>query len=170
MHSTRTSRHILTVAVLSAFFSTRALAQKITATISISGAMGVGGTVATSTLPAFNPTLETFPYVGPFVRHRRLHGAGHTGGRGRESGIGGRVVSGLLRSATSGEVLHSAVWRPETHEEKVFFGLTYADYKAKYDEIFPQGWRLYILNTYVLSNGDLRYDAVWRLGTIDRPL
>jgi hypothetical protein len=69
-----------------------------------------------------------------------------------------------------GEVLHSAVWRPGTHEEKTFFGSTYADYKAKYDEIFPQGWRLYILNTYVLPNGDLRYDAVWRLGTIDRPL
>ena len=70
----------------------------------------------------------------------------------------------------SGEVLHSAVWRPGTHEEKTVFGSTYADYKAKYDEIFPQGWRLYILNAYVLPNGDVRYDAVWRLGTIDRPL
>ena len=50
------------------------------------------------------------------------------------------------------------------------YGVKYADYKAKYDAIYPKGWRLYILNSYVLPNGEVRYDAVWRLGTIDRPL
>jgi hypothetical protein len=67
------------------------------------------------------------------------------------------------------QVLHDIVWRPGTHNEKAVYGWTYADYRAKYDDLFQQGWRLYILNAYVL-HGEVRYDAVWRLGTIDRPL
>jgi hypothetical protein len=69
-----------------------------------------------------------------------------------------------------GQVLHNIVWRPGTHEETVVYGLAYADYQAKYNELYAQGWRLYILNAYVLPGGEVRYDAVWRLGTIDRPL
>jgi hypothetical protein len=69
-----------------------------------------------------------------------------------------------------GQVNHNMVWRQGTYDEKAVFGWTYADYRAKYDEIYPNGWRLYILNTYVLPGGEVRYDAVWRQGTIDRPL
>ena len=69
-----------------------------------------------------------------------------------------------------GQVLYNAVWRPGTHDEKAVYGWTYADYRAQYDKIYPDGWRLYILNAYVLPTGEVRYDAVWRLGTIDRPL
>ena len=69
-----------------------------------------------------------------------------------------------------GKVVYNAVWRPGTHDEKAVYGSTYAAYKAQYDGLYPKGWRLYILNSYVLPNSEVRYDAVWRLGTIDRPL
>jgi hypothetical protein len=69
-----------------------------------------------------------------------------------------------------GQVLHNMVWRPGTHDETAVYGRTYSEYLKKYNELWPNGWRLYVLNTYVLPSGEVRYDAVWRLGTIDRPL
>jgi hypothetical protein len=70
-----------------------------------------------------------------------------------------------------GEKRYNAVWRGgTTYEHRAVYGSTYSDYRAKYDKLFPEGWRLYILNAYVLPSGGVRYDAVWRLGTIDRPL
>jgi hypothetical protein len=50
---------VASVTVWLALFSTTAQAQKIVETISISGGMGVGGTVATSNFPAFDPSLGT---------------------------------------------------------------------------------------------------------------
>src|ERR1035438_10024107 len=47
-------------------------------------------------------------------------------------------------------------------DELQVYGWTYADYRAKYNKLFPEGWRLYSLQSYVLSNGDVRYNAVWR--------
>ena len=77
----------------------------------------------------------------------------------------------ILQSyVVAGQVNHNMVWRQGTYDQQAVFGWTYADYRAKYDAIYPDGWRLSVLNTYVLPNGDVRYDAVWRLGTIDRPL
>ena len=32
------------------------------------------------------------------------------------------------------------------------YGWTYKDYRAKYDKLFPEGWRLYSLQAYVLSS------------------
>jgi hypothetical protein len=71
---------------------------------------------------------------------------------------------------SDGTVRYNAVWRPLTHAETQVYGWTYADYRAKYDELWTQGWRLYILNAYVLPGDNVRYDAIWRLGTVDRPL
>jgi lipopolysaccharide/colanic/teichoic acid biosynthesis glycosyltransferase len=59
---------------------------------------------------------------------------------------------------------YNAVWRPGTTGEIQVYGWNYADYRAKYDELWPQGWRLYILQAYVL-NGQVIYNAVWRPGT-----
>ena len=50
------------------------------------------------------------------------------------------------------------------------YGWNYADYRKKYDELWPQGWRLYVLDSYVMPNGQVLYNAVWRQGTVDRPL
>jgi hypothetical protein len=69
-----------------------------------------------------------------------------------------------------GSVLYNALLRTGDHEEKQVNGLTYSDFRAMYDSLWQDGWRVYMLNTYVLPGNDVRYDAVWRLGTIDRPL
>jgi hypothetical protein len=66
---------------------------------------------------------------------------------------------------SNGQVLYNAVWRPSTSAEIQVYGWSYADYRAKYDELWPQGWRLYILQSYV-KNGQVLYNAVWRRGTI----
>src|SRR6185312_1746992 len=41
------------------------------------------------------------------------------------------------------------------------YGWTYPDYRKKYDELWPLGWRLYILQSYVVNN-QIYYNAVWR--------
>jgi hypothetical protein len=69
-----------------------------------------------------------------------------------------------------GEVLYNAVWRPGNSAEIQVYGWRYADYRAEYDQLWTQGWRLYILQSYMLPNGQVLYNAVWRLGTRDRPL
>jgi hypothetical protein len=62
------------------------------------------------------------------------------------------------------------VWRPGTHAETQVYDWTYPDYRTEYNTLFLEGWRLYILNAYVLPGDKVRYDAVWKKGTIDRPL
>ncbi|HVS75003.1 MAG TPA: hypothetical protein VHE23_06220 [Candidatus Acidoferrales bacterium] len=46
-------------------------------------------------------------------------------------------------------------------DEIQVYGWKYADYRKKYDELWPQGWRLYILQSYV-TNNEVLYNAVWR--------
>src|SRR5262249_48545462 len=53
-----------------------------------------------------------------------------------------------------------------TNEIQVY-GWSYEDYRKKYDELWPQGWRLYILQSYVMPNGQVLYNAVWRPWTVD---
>jgi hypothetical protein len=61
-------------------------------------------------------------------------------------------------------VRYTAVWRPSTEGEIQVYGWKYEDYRAKYDELWQQGWRLKLLSIYVV-NGQVRYTAVWRPGT-----
>ncbi len=58
----------------------------------------------------------------------------------------------------------TAVWRPSTSSEIQVYGWRYADYRAKYDQLWNQGWRLYSLQPFV-NGSDVLYDAVWRPGT-----
>jgi hypothetical protein len=60
--------------------------------------------------------------------------------------------------------LYNAVWRPSTEGEIQYYGWPYEGFRAKYDELWDQGWRLHILNTYVVNNQPL-YNAVWRPST-----
>jgi hypothetical protein len=70
----------------------------------------------------------------------------------------------------NGQVLYNAVWRPQGDLPEIqVYGWLYSDYRKEYDTLWTQGWRLYILDTYVL-NGQAQYNAVWRMGTVDRPL
>ena len=57
-----------------------------------------------------------------------------------------------------------AVWIPGEEPEIQVYGWTYDKMRAKYDELWGQGWRLHILNTYVVNNQPL-YNAVWRPGS-----
>ncbi len=62
-------------------------------------------------------------------------------------------------------VLYNAVWRPCANlPEHQIDGVAYKTYRKTYDELWPQGWRLHLLQSYVLNNQVL-YNAVWRLGS-----
>jgi polyglycine hydrolase-like protein len=60
--------------------------------------------------------------------------------------------------------LYTAVWRPSTQGEIQVYGWKYADYRAKYDELWNQGWRLKLLSVYVIG-GEPSYTAAWRPST-----
>ena len=63
-----------------------------------------------------------------------------------------------------------AVFHPGNHGEIQIYGATYAEYRAKYDALWPEGWRLYILQSFLAGDGTVHYNAVWRQSTIDRPM
>jgi hypothetical protein len=71
---------------------------------------------------------------------------------------------------SDGTVRYNAVWRPATHAETQVYDWTYSSFRTEYNTLWTEGWRLYILNTYVLPGDVVRYDAVWQEGTVDRPL
>ncbi|MBS0183434.1 MAG: hypothetical protein JSS39_13610 [Nitrospira sp.] len=56
---------------------------------------------------------------------------------------------------------YTAVWQPSTENEVQVYEWSYQDYRAKYDELWQQGWRLKLLSPYVIDN-EVRYTAVWR--------
>jgi hypothetical protein len=72
----------------------------------------------------------------------------------------------LNNYVVDGKVLYTAVWRQQQGAvgELQVYGATYADFRAKYDNYWKDGWRLHILNNYVM-NGQVRYTAVWRKST-----
>jgi hypothetical protein len=59
---------------------------------------------------------------------------------------------------------YSAVWKRDTQAEIQVYAWKYADYRNKYDQLWPQGWRLFSLQPYVI-NGEVLYNAVWRKST-----
>jgi len=71
---------------------------------------------------------------------------------------------------SDGTVRYNAVWRPATHGETQVYDWTYSSYRTEYNTLWKSGWRLYILNAYVLPGDTVRYDAVWQQGMVDRPL
>jgi hypothetical protein len=44
------------------------------------------------------------------------------------------------------------------------YGVSYTQYRADYDRLGQQGWRLYNLQSFALANGTACYNAVWRPG------
>jgi Papain family cysteine protease/Bacterial tandem repeat domain 1 len=61
-----------------------------------------------------------------------------------------------------GAVRYSAVWRKLGNvAEKQVYGWSYDDYRAKYDELWKDGWRLHLLEPFVIG-GKVKYTAVWR--------
>ncbi len=66
----------------------------------------------------------------------------------------------VRRSTIIGPVRYAAVWEPSTEGEFQVYGWSYKDYREKYDEIWPNGWRLKQLCPYIVG-GHVRYTAVW---------
>ena len=62
------------------------------------------------------------------------------------------------------QVRYAAVWRPSTEGEIQVYDWPQQELRAKYDELWPQGWRLKLLSPYVV-NRQVRYAAVWRPST-----
>jgi hypothetical protein len=60
--------------------------------------------------------------------------------------------------------LYCAVWYPSEESEIQVYDWPQGDLRAKYDELWPQGWRLKLLSPYVV-NGEVRYAAVWKPST-----
>ena len=74
----------------------------------------------------------------------------------------------LLETAVvNGKVEYSAVWRKTNNIEEIqVYDYRYADFKAEYDKLWKDGWRIHLLSNYVL-NGQVYYTAVWRkLGNV----
>jgi hypothetical protein len=61
-------------------------------------------------------------------------------------------------------VRYTAAWTPNTTGEYQMYDVPYAKYRARYDELWPQGWRLYSLSIVVVNDVPL-YTAVWRPGS-----
>jgi murein DD-endopeptidase MepM/ murein hydrolase activator NlpD len=66
--------------------------------------------------------------------------------------------------APKSPIRYTAAWIPNTGGEYQIYDAPYAQYRARYDELWPQGWRLYSLNIVVV-NGVPLYTAVWRPGS-----
>jgi hypothetical protein len=74
---------------------------------------------------------------------------------------GWRLYS-LQSYVSNGQVLYNAIWRPQGNIGEIqVYGWQYLDYRKEYDSLWPQGWRLYILQSYFV-NGQVLYNAVWR--------
>jgi hypothetical protein len=65
----------------------------------------------------------------------------------------------------NGDVLYNAVFRPGDSGETQVYGWTLSDFQTEYNTLWNEGWRLYILDAYVISDGTVRYNAVWRPST-----
>jgi predicted Rdx family selenoprotein len=66
--------------------------------------------------------------------------------------------------APKSPVRYTAAWTPNTTGEYHTYDVPYATYRARYDVLWPQGWRLHTLSSVVV-NGVSLYTAVWRPGT-----
>ncbi len=72
----------------------------------------------------------------------------------------------VRQAVSNSPVRFAAVWRPSTEGEIQVYDWEYKDMRAKYDELWPKGWRLKMLKPYVV-NGQVRFAAVWRPSTED---
>lgn len=65
--------------------------------------------------------------------------------------------------APASPVRYTAAWAPGSGGEFQIYDVPYAKYRARYDELWPDGWRLHSLSIVVVNSQPL-YTAVWRPG------
>jgi hypothetical protein len=69
----------------------------------------------------------------------------------------------VRNGAPRSPIRYTAAWSPLTGGEFQMYDVPYPTYRARYDELWPQGWRLHSLSIVVV-NGEPLYTAVWRPG------
>ncbi len=67
----------------------------------------------------------------------------------------------IRRPPDEGPIRYTAVWERRADPEIQVYGMTYEQYRAKYDSIWNDGWRLALLETVGVDD-KARYTAVWR--------
>ncbi|HWB76392.1 MAG TPA: C1 family peptidase [Nannocystaceae bacterium] len=100
------------------------------------------------------------------AEEQQVHGWEYKDYRARYDALWGDGwrLHALENKVEDGKVLYSAVWRKVGNiAEKQIYSNDYDDYRAKYDELWKDGWRLHILNNYVVD-GKVKYTAVFRKG------
>ncbi len=85
------------------------------------------------------------------------------GWRSLQHVVDGEVLS-WTRMWSTARCSYSAVWRPGTEGEWQKYSVSYDEFRARYDELWGDGWRLHLLDTHVVD-GEVLYSAVWRPGT-----
>jgi hypothetical protein len=60
-------------------------------------------------------------------------------------------------------IRYTSAWSKSQESEVQIYDVSYARYRAKYDALWPKGWRLHALSI-VTVDGVPRYTAVWRRG------
>ena len=60
----------------------------------------------------------------------------------------------------NGTPSYTAAWEPLTVGEYQIYGAKVEQFRTRYDELWPDGWRLVFLSTY--NSGGARITVVWR--------
>ncbi|MFQ6326904.1 hypothetical protein ACLMAL_12270 [Nocardia sp. CWNU-33] len=74
------------------------------------------------------------------------------------------TLTGSVTTTRQESIRYTAAWTQNTSGEYQIYDATYAQYRARYDELWPQNWRLHSLNVVTVNEQPL-YAAVWRPGT-----
>lgn len=63
------------------------------------------------------------------------------------------------------DVRYNAVWELNWSGEIQVYGWAYSDLQNLYNQLWGEGWRIKILNSYVLTGDQVLYNAVWQQST-----
>lgn len=133
--------------------------------------MSVTERVASATKPAPRPTASmsyTAVWEPSKAGEIQLYDVTYEEYRAKYDQLWGQGwrLKGLQVAVVGGtQVRYTAVWQPSTTGEIQVYGFTYEDYRKKYDELWAKGWRLKLLQPFVLSGTQVRYTAVWQQST-----
>jgi hypothetical protein len=80
---------------------------------------------------------------------------------GQRAGLSSGDVNAVEEAYRLSKERFFGVWRKSSRAETQLYSVSYQEYRARYDALWPQGWRLHLLNVAVIR-GRVRYTAVWR--------
>ncbi|MBC8067139.1 MAG: hypothetical protein IAG13_02305 [Deltaproteobacteria bacterium] len=98
------------------------------------------------------------------LREVQAHGWSYADYRERYDEIwsAGYRIESLDINVVDGKAQYSAVWKKIGNvAEKQVYGFSYDDYRAKYDDLWKDGWRLHLIEPYGIGLST-KYTAVWR--------